>query len=263
MLRLSQGLLNLFTSCPRKFQHLYLEQISAPLGLTQQERLSWGERFHLLMQQQELGLPILSAERELSSDEQSLLRLARTFVQSVPELFQTGPDRSRQSEHQRTLEFRGYLLTVIYDLLILEEQQAQILDWKTYSRPAQLDWLYQNWQTRLYPFVLVESSEYTPEQVSMTYWFVQTQSGQTPQSLKCAYNTALHRQTHQDLVALLDRLTDYLHRYQQGESFPQVELASTECDTCAFAIRCQRDPTGQTTFLKPIVTLEEIPEIAL
>ncbi|NJR67202.1 MAG: PD-(D/E)XK nuclease family protein, partial [Leptolyngbyaceae cyanobacterium CRU_2_3] len=64
MLHLSQGLLNLFTTCPRKFQHIYLDQLNVPIAAAQQERLTWGNRFHLRMQQHELGLRFNALEPE-------------------------------------------------------------------------------------------------------------------------------------------------------------------------------------------------------
>ncbi|MHC5832750.1 MAG: PD-(D/E)XK nuclease family protein, partial [Nostoc sp.] len=70
LLRLSQGQLNLLEACPRKFQHTYLEQLNSPSNPEQEERQTLGSRFHLLMQQQEMGLPIhsfLEADAQLQS----------------------------------------------------------------------------------------------------------------------------------------------------------------------------------------------------
>jgi hypothetical protein len=67
----------------------------------------------------------------------------------------------------------NYLLTVIYDLILLESDRAVIFDWKTYLKPIDADKLAKNWQTRLYLYVLAETSAYPPDSLSMTYWFVQ------------------------------------------------------------------------------------------
>ncbi|NJR66890.1 MAG: PD-(D/E)XK nuclease family protein, partial [Leptolyngbyaceae cyanobacterium CRU_2_3] len=120
-----------------------------------------------------------------------------------------------------------------------------------------------NWQTRLYPFVLAETSDYLPEQISMTYWFVQTKHGQVlkPQCLKFPYSNTQHQQIYQDLTDLLHQLTGYLQRYEADNvPFPQI-ASSTNCQTCAFAQRCQREVNRD--HLMPIATLEEIPEVAL
>ncbi|HEY9628419.1 MAG TPA: PD-(D/E)XK nuclease family protein [Coleofasciculaceae cyanobacterium] len=295
MLHLSQGLLNLLSLCPRKFQHTYLDQLNVPIAPEQQERINWGDRFHLLMQQRELGLRPDALEPEQFSEDWQVTQSVNAFTQAVPELFapkqlaseQLAPEplapeqpaldaksgtvaQSRQSEHARSLQFQGYLFTVIYDLLILDPQQAQILDWKTYPRPQNPKWLEQNWQTRLYPFVLAETSPYSPDQISMTYWFVQppvhsahpdsARPTPKPECFKFAYSEAQHQQTHQDLTRLLHQFREDLQQYQtHHRPFPQT-LSLKTCESCAFAFRCQR---GLRQEEEPIVTLEEIAEVAL
>lgn len=257
-LRLSQGQLNALTLCPRKFQHLYLDQLGFPPTPEQQERLTWGSRFHLLMQQYQLGLPIdsVGSSREMQ-------QCITALQQAAPDLFQVD-SILRQAEHRRTLEFEGYLLTVIYDLLVLDEQQAQILDWKTYPRPQDSRRLTKDWQTRLYPFVLAETGSYFPNQISMTYWFIQAGDSETPQpqSLRFAYSLQLHQQIEQDLKRLLNQLTLWLQQYEAGESLPQVEPTKGICQFCPFIRRCQRDYLN-TPDTSTLISLEAIEEVAL
>lgn len=263
-MRLSQGQLNLLETCPRKFQHTYLEQLAAPTTPDQQERLSLGSRFHQLMQQWELGLPV---EPFIKEDEQ-LKQWFDAFVGAAPTILKLHPDRPvnslifRQSEHQRTLVFAGHLLTVVYDLLILSDQQAQILDWKTYPKPQQSRRLAQNWQTRLYPFVLAETSDYAPEDISMTYWFFQTQTGAAtdPQSLRFDYSLDAHDRTRRDLAQQLQQLTLWLDRYQAaGAAFPQVAPESKACAECSFATRCHREDAITPTDWLDLSEIQEIP----
>jgi hypothetical protein len=110
----------------------------------------------------------------------------------------------------------------VYDLLLLGEHQAQIIDWKTYLQPKQnLD---SHWQTRLYLYLLAETSHYQPEDLSMTYWFVKIPH--KPQHVTYAYNRAKHEQTKQDLISLLNQLSSYLnqsdfpHRHDCEQSCP-------------------------------------------
>ena len=133
LLRLSQGQLNLLESCPRQFQHTYLEQLHSPRDPEHEERQTLGSRFHLLMQQREMGLPIdtfLQADPQLQS-------WTSAFANAAPEILAAASYRQtfRSSEHYRTLQVQDYLLTVIYDLLIADQEQAQIFDWKTYPQP--------------------------------------------------------------------------------------------------------------------------------
>lgn len=256
---LSQGQLNLLETCPRKFQHIYLEQLGTPVSPEQQERLLWGSRFHLLMQQRELGLPIES----LVEEDTQLRHWVTALVNTATDVLTPVPQTFRESEHCRTLNFQGYLLTVIYDLLIEDEANAQILDWKTYPLPKKKTWLTKDWQTRLYLYVLAETSDYTPEQISMTYWFVQSQP--QPESLKFSYNATLHEQTKRDLTNLLNKLTDWLRRYQEtGEDFPQVSATANLCHYCNFTVRCERSPEISTApNREKLPNLAEIQEVSL
>lgn len=256
MIHLSQGQLTLLETCPRKFQYIFLDQLGFPI--VSEQRLHWGDRFHRLMQQREMGLPV----QNLVPFDQPVQQSVEAFVAAVPEVFLVRSNAVRQSEHRRTFQFQNYLLTVIYDLVILDEQQAQILDWKTYPRPQQSHRLAQSWQTRLYPFVLAETSRYAPEQISMTYWFIQAeQESPRPESCKFTYDAAQHQQTKQALAALLDQLTEWLQRYAAGQPFPQIKESAKQCDTCTFAIRCQRGQTQPTP--SHLLDLDEIEEIVL
>lgn len=261
MMRLSQGQLTLLSTCPRRFQHIYLDQLGSPTSFEQQEHQNWGTHFHLLMQQHELGLPMVQ-----TVEDDRLYQCVQALVKTAPEVFERNVN-FRQSEHRRTLEFEGYLLTVIYDLLILKDDSAQILDWKTYPRPENPHRLARNWQTRLYLFVLAETSDYSPEQISMIYWFVQAQSTPSapihPQNFKFHYSQALHEQTRQDLSSLLNQLRHWLQRYQEGEAFPQIEVAADRCGSCHFNLRCDRDEDPQATQPDPLLHFTDVQEVAL
>lgn len=232
---LSQGQLNLLEACPRKFQHVYFDQLGTPVSPAQQERLAWGSRFHLLMQQRELGLPI----ELLVEEDAELQHWVTALVNEATDVLTPDPQTFRESEHCRTLNFQDYLFTVIFDLLIEAEDNAQILDWKTYPKPKDRDKLAQDWQTRLYLYVLAETSDYLPEQISMTYWFVKSKP--CPKSLTFTYDEIQHQKTRQDLSKSLTKLSGWLKDYQEdGISFPQV-VSTRQCRDCNFAVRCQRN----------------------
>jgi hypothetical protein len=268
IIRLSQGHLNLLSQCPRKFQNTYLEQLASPVTLDHLERMQWGNRFHLLMQQFELGLPVATPT---DAEEAELQACMKRLLTAAPELFER--DRSlesfRQSEHRRTLEFQGYLLTAVYDLVILKAKEGCILDWKTYPRPRDRQEIAQHWQTRLYLFVLAETSHLSPEQLSMTYWFVRSRQSNSaaeaiPQSYTFAYNSDLHEQTRQDLTTLLSQLSQWLQDYRTGGAFPQVNPIAGLCPQCTYVSRCQRhaiEDDPEAIAAQP--RLEDIEEVVL
>ncbi|MEM6835247.1 MAG: PD-(D/E)XK nuclease family protein [Cyanobacteria bacterium P01_C01_bin.120] len=259
VLRLSQGHLSLLEYCPRRYQHTILQSLSVPPSPDLLAAQQWGDRFHLLMQQREMGLPIdpvLSADQELQTCLQQLKAAA-------PQLFDTTGETFRQSEHERSLVFQNYWLTGVYDLLRLWPEQAEIVDWKTYLQPRSLQKLQREWQTRLYLYMLAETTAYKPETITMVYWFVRAQEPQsqtpTPQQVRIPYSTAVHHRTQQDLARLTQQLTSFL---ATGEPFPQIPVGSDKCHDCPFAVRCQRG-FARDTATADLPGLDEIVEVPI
>jgi PD-(D/E)XK nuclease superfamily len=256
-MHLSQSHLTLLSLCPRKFQLIYLEQMAPPLMPDRQEPMRLGSQFHLLMQQRELGLdigPMMAAHPLLAA-------WLQTFQAAAPAILDLPGDAvlQRQSEQERTVSRQGQVLVGVYDLLLLGSHSAQILDWKTYAKPRQVDPLATDWQTRLYLYLLAATTDYRPEDLAMTYWFLQ--ADQAAQSARFAYSEVLHQQTQTELMTLLTKFSGWLARYEtSGEAFPQVAEAEGHCTTCSFAGRCQR---GERATEPVPLTLAEIGEVAL
>ncbi|MGL5035946.1 MAG: PD-(D/E)XK nuclease family protein [Microcystaceae cyanobacterium] len=218
-IRLSQGHLQLLELCPPQFQRRYLEQKYETPNPQQQKNLDWGDRFHRLMQQWQLGLPL-----------DNILNQNPEFAQSLQALIQTVPALQsdtveREAEHYRILPFQDYVLTVIYDLLVIDPERAEILDWKTYPLPQKVEKIRNHWQTRLYLYVLAETTAYQPEQLSMTYWFVKLPK--QPESLTISYSQSQHQTTQESLNLLLNQLTQWLSL--QNALFPHRTNCTSIC----------------------------------
>ncbi|ACK64387.1 conserved hypothetical protein [Rippkaea orientalis PCC 8801] len=259
LIRLSQSHLNLLETCPPQFQRLYLEQLGTPISPEQQDKLTWGSQFHRLMQQRELGLSI---DYLLEEDEQ-LKSSLQALVNTVPYLNNISLSNWKEAEHCRTLELEGYLLTVIYDLLIAEPNKAEILDWKTYLQPEKPQKLATHWQTRLYLYILAETSDYLPEEISLTYWFVKLPT--QPQSLTFSYDSQQHQKNHQDLIHLLNQLQNWLENYwQKGIDFPHLANCQT---TCPYYQTTRGETVHELGHINSqndwLLTLEEIEEVPL
>ncbi len=223
LMRLSQGHLNLLETCPPKFQQVYLDNLPSFAPPELEEKFNWGSHFHLIMQQRELGLPIES----LLQEEPELDHSIKALIQAAPNILDQENSCSwREAEHSRTLSFGNYLLTVVYDLLIASDNQAQIIDWKTYLQPPKKNKLAHNWQTRLYLYVLAETSEYLPEQISMTYWFVKLP--QQPKHYTFSYSFEKHLQIKNDLTNLLTNLDQWLSGYSPSD-FPHKVNCHNSC----------------------------------
>ncbi|WP_071776917.1 PD-(D/E)XK nuclease family protein [Synechococcus sp. PCC 7335] len=271
MLPLSQSHLTHFESCPRRYQHVFFDALSTPSTYEQHTKTQWGSQFHLLMQQKALDLPIQAvskADTQMIASLDALANAAPGVFNHLPAA--RSPSAFSQSEHRRTLAFNDYLLTVVYDLVVFsrrsdggqladrsgDQSKGHIYDWKTHQTPQKKARLASDWQTRLYQFVLCETTDLTPDQISMTYWFVRLdeseRSGMSasttsippqPSSYQFDYDLAQHDQTRQDLLSLTDGLTEMRRR----ENFPKVAVEKGVCEHCPFALRCDRLPFSAAT----------------
>lgn len=252
MLSLSQAHLTLLETCPRRFQYIFDQSLAVPPNPEGQEAALWGSQFHLLMQQQSLGMPI----QVMATASEDMTAKVDALRQQAPHLFEAGPhEHLRQSEHQRTLAFNGYLFTVIYDLVILSAHAGLIVDWKTYLKPPLKQYLAHDWQTRLYLYVLAETSHLAPDQLTMAYWFVRHRDEHGHELPPSEYQFAYSLQQHDQTRANLLRLTDRLSSLRQRGEFPQTDDLD-RCLRCPFQIRCQR--LDQTPLPIDLSAIEEI-----
>ncbi len=271
---ISQGHLNIWETCQRKYQYKYLEELSLPeVDPHRQESLLLGSNFHLLMQQRDLGLDVLV----LAQSDRQLQGWLNAFNEFPPTMI----EGDRLCEHRRTWEIccpasldqdldqnfmesrdrnqAYFVLTAIYDLLILGKGQAQILDWKTHQKAIAQSQLEHNWQTRLYLYLLAKTTDYPPEQLSMTYWFANT-----AESVVINYTSADRDRTEQDLQRMLTAIA-------QAQDYPQVDISSNKCKHCEFRDRCDRphrqnietDADTELNISANINNITEIPEVAL
>ena len=191
-MRLSQGHLSLLETCPRQFQHQFLEQLNLQnRSIEEEERLQSGSEFHQLIQQRSLQLPIES----LLAQNAQLAQWFSAFERAMPEFFDRAcalPGELAESEQVRTLACLGHCLVVVYDYLVLEPEKALILDWKTSQKPKSPRSIAQSWQSKLYPYVLQQTSHYTAQHIELRYWFFHHDSAE---KLSLPYTDADHHET--------------------------------------------------------------------
>lgn len=210
------------------------------------------------MQQHELGLSI---ELLVAKDKQMRNSL-NALIDTVSSLRNPSQNIWKEAEHSRNLKFQGYLLTVIYDLLIAEPKKAEILDWKTYLKPENPNKLANHWQTRLYLYVLAETSDYLPEQISLTYWFVKLPT--KPQSLTF-FMIKINIKNNEDLTMLLNKFKNWFKEYtQENINFPHLANCQTSCPHYQLLGSDQSQKTKINEVKKDWLSIiEEIKEVSL
>jgi hypothetical protein len=238
VISLSQHSLQTWQTCRRKYKHLFIDELTYPLDLERQQRLELGKQFHLLVQQERLGLDIST----IVEYPEQITNWLSNYHQHPPTLIQG----KEYPEYQLNYRMGDYLFSVVYDLLVLGTSNAQIVDWKTYQNPPSIDTLKRQWQTRLYLYILKNTSHYACQEITITYWFASRPS----HPLTIAYDPHQHQQTHQELLKITAAITS-------DQTYP---LRSTDpdhptCQNCEFKLHCHDRS-------QPI-DLDRIPELPL
>ncbi|MBN1179492.1 MAG: PD-(D/E)XK nuclease family protein [Anaerolineae bacterium] len=174
----SQGSLQDYVDCPRRFQLRYVEQVAWPAvqaePVSDSERYQQqGEAFHRLVHQHLVGLP---AERLTSTVADVELRAWwHSYLQQGP----SDLPPARYPEIGLSAPLAGARLVAKFDVVaIAPGERAVIVDWKTSHHRLRRRWLSERLQTRVYPYLLVRAGAHLnggrpihPEQVAMVYWF--------------------------------------------------------------------------------------------
>jgi CRISPR/Cas system-associated exonuclease Cas4 (RecB family) len=240
---ISQQHLQLWTTCRRKFCHTFLDEINLPVAHELVEKLTLGKQFHLLVQQHQLDMDV----SQMYTADSTLCQWFQSYLEHPPQMI-TG---QKFAEHKRSVRFNGTTLTAVYDLVILGNVSAQIIDWKTHQNPVPLPILAEQWQTKLYLFILRETTSYAPEQISMTYWFANALPN--CKTVTIPYSASQHQ-------AIARTLHNILHEMAEEDSYPPLPLDSKPCRYCEFLERCQGETTNTSL---PEFNLADIPEVAI
>ncbi len=242
---LSQYKLANFLACQRRFQLRTLRRLpwpASPLPERTEQLLQQGQDFHQLLERHFLGLTITPATIPDGRIQQWWQAFqAHSPVQNLPDNAHFLPETGL------TVPLGNHLLYGRFDLLVIGEDAqnqpfAHVFDWKT-GRPSTIDELNGRWQTRLYLALLAEGGHafwpqnvpLAPEQISLTYWYVQ--DAETPVTL--SYSTAAHQANWAELQQIATELDN---AFAAG-SWPLTDDWQT-CRECAYQVYCGRQGAG-------------------
>lgn len=244
-LRLSQYKLATFLACQRRFQLRYLRRLpwpNSPLPQHAEQLLRQGQDFHQLLERHFLGLTITPS----TIPDGRVRQWWQTFETHTP--VQNLPNDARfLPETGLTVPLGNHLLYGRFDLLVIGEDAekrpfAHIFDWKT-GRPLEAAALNGRWQTRLYLALLAEGGSAfwpqnvspAPEQIHLTYWFVQ--EAEAPVTI--SYSAAEHQANWAELQQIAAQLDDALAQ----DEWPLTDDWN-HCRECAYQIYCGRQAAG-------------------
>ena len=233
----SQGSLQDYADCPRRFQLRYVLRrawpaIEAEPALENERHLQLGATFHRLAQQHILGIP----PDRLSSTvtDEDLSRWWHNYLASRP----TDLPQQHYPEVILSTPLNRYRLIARYDLIAVEPgQRAVIVDWKTSTRRPRPKWLAERLQTRVYPFVLARAGSHLnggrpiqPEQIEMVYWFANFPED----SERFHYDTAQFEADARHLASLIEEIAAL------GEDDFPLTAREQRCRYCVYRSLCQR-----------------------
>ena len=264
----SQASLQDFQDCKRRFFYRYVERLSWPAletepALANEEWMRQGARFHQLVHQYFLGLPIkrlseLSLEENLETWWQGFLD--HNPVEPGDQFF---PEKLLVTKHS------GFTLVAKFDLVVLgKDSSLSIYDWKTSRKPGSRNQLSNRLQTKVYSYVLARAGHaftnqvlVDPEKIRMIYWYANRPSG--PEEF--LYSSAQLLEDEQSLLGLmeecvsLDKISDH----------PKTENIN-HCRYCVYRSLCDRgeqagpfDEYGDEidSMFEDNFDLDQIPEI--
>ena len=239
----SQGSLQDFVDCQRRFQLRYLDRIAWPAVqaepiLENERHMQQGELFHLLVQQQLVGVPaarltaMAQGDPDLAAWWQAYLATAPADLpgQRFPEVTLSAP---LGASGQRRLVAK-------FDLVALPtEGRTVIFDWKTSRRRPPRHWLAGRLQTRVYPWLLLHAGHdlnagqpLTVDGIEMIYWF----PGFPDRPERFGYSAS---QAAED-GGLLNGLVEQIALLAEGEGIWPLTPDEEQCRFCVYRSLCER-----------------------
>lgn len=252
----SQASLQDYVDCPRRFQLRYVRCLRWPAIETepavQNERyLRQGTALHRLIRQHLIGIPVKTLSMMATNPE--LRRWWRNYLERGPAELPA----QRYPEVMLSASVRGYRLVARYDLIATDAGgNAVIVDWKTNRRRPSRAWLSERLQTRVYPYVLVQTGSVLgngrvirPDHVTMIYWFANFPAA--PEYF--AYDSSQYQADERDLVEIVEEVEDKVQQCADGDLLPPTEDQGL-CRFCRYRSLCRRgvepgwvDDTARTT----------------
>jgi hypothetical protein len=255
----SQSSLQDYTDCARRFELRYLQRLRWPAAraepvLDHERNMQRGERFHHLLHQALVEVPMQKLGRTVTDDpviavwwEQVTNWLTKADLPSVryPEMtLSVGTDipkssvgtpfmASADSDDDNQPQPPEYRLMAKYDLLAVEPGgRAIILDWKT-TAPQSREVLERRWQTMVYRWVLTQAGHdlyggqpIPPEQIEMVYWYA------AGEPVRLRYDTAAFE--HDELA-----IRTIIEQINQASTFP-LTPDERKCRFCTYRSLCDR-----------------------
>jgi CRISPR/Cas system-associated exonuclease Cas4 (RecB family) len=233
----SQGSLQDYVDCPRRFQLRYVQRVAWPaleaMPVLEHERyLQQGAAFHRLVHQHLVGIPAGQLSRMVNDDD--LRQWWRNYLEARP----TDLPSARYPEVLLSAPVGDYRLVAKYDLVAVDAgERAVIVDWKTSRKRPERERLAERLQTKVYPYLLVRAGAHLngdqpvqPEQVEMVYWFADAPAD--PE--RFTYDAAHYQADEERLTELIEEIANL------DDDGWYLTSQERHCRFCRYRSLCQR-----------------------
>jgi CRISPR/Cas system-associated exonuclease Cas4 (RecB family) len=182
----SQSNLQDYVDCQRRFQlrhilHQAWPAVEAEPYLENERLIDLGARFHKIVHQHLIGVPVDRISRSISGDDM-LQSMWGNYLHAIKDgllKIIDNPTNQRYEEITLSIAVEEFRLIAKYDLLVIRpDGKWTIVDWKTSQKHPGRRWLADRLQTHVYPFVLsgaggrlINGEMIDPDQIEMVYWF--------------------------------------------------------------------------------------------
>jgi len=245
----NQSNLQDFVDCRRRFQlkhllHLAWPAVEAEPVLENERLIELGSRFHHLVHQYLLGIPL--SELKIPEQEEELALWWQHFQSAIAdggELHNAWlPSTNRYPEITLAGRLGDIRLVAKVDLIaVYSDGTIQIFDWKTTQHVPRRAWLTERLQSKVYPYLLTKAGAFlnkeqpiSPDQVEMIYWYPAV-----PDTLmRIPYSQKQYQADSTYLHSLLDTL---LHLKE--DEFPMTS-DEQHCKFCVYRSLCNRGITA-------------------
>lgn len=240
--RFTQGSLQDYVECPRRFQLRYVRRLRWPAVQAEpaqenERHRRQGATLHRLIHQHLMGVPAEALARTVTDS-----RVQRWWEEYLDSSFATVTDRC-YPEIALSTRVGRFRLAARYDLVVVNgEGGALIIDWKTDRRRPARRWLKERLQTQVYPYVLMEAAgqigtgtPLDPGRVRMIYWFANFPS----EPEKFVYGRRRREVDRADLFNLVGEIEERVGACAEGEVLGRTDDAR-RCGFCCYRSLCER-----------------------
>ncbi len=230
----SQGNLQDYVDCRRRFQLRHLEKLAWPAVrnepvIEHEQAMFQGQSFHRLVNGYFLGIP-----------EDRLTDVARTsgilgwwlnflgFISNHSDL----NDSRKQTEATYQIDIGNHRFIARYDLIVHSQKDLLIYDWKTSKVRPKRGYLGGRLQTRIYPYLLAEhaSEAVDPDQLTLVYWFSEFPG----ESIIFQYSREKMHQDKKYLSSLISEIEKL-----SNNDFNKTDC-QVHCNFCVYRSLCER-----------------------